>query len=69
MGATAIGIGVIVTVQGAIVGEKELGTAAWVISKPVSRASFIVAKLVGHGVGFLVTALVVPAVVFVKIKA
>ncbi|HEX6256030.1 MAG TPA: ABC transporter permease subunit [Euzebyales bacterium] len=64
MGAIAIGIGVVLTVQGAIVGEKELGTAAWVISKPVSRASFIVAKLVGHGVGFLVTALVVPAVVF-----
>lgn len=64
MGATAIGIGVIVTVQGAIVGEKELGTAAWVMSKPVSRASFVLAKLVGHGTGFLVTALVVPTVVF-----
>lgn len=64
MGVTAIGIGVIVTAQGAIVGEKELGTAAWIISKPVSRASFVLAKLVGHGTGFLVTALVVPTVVF-----
>lgn len=64
MGAVAIGIGVVLTAQGAIVGERELGTAAWVISKPVSRSSFIVAKLVGHGVGFLVTALIVPSVVF-----
>jgi ABC-2 type transport system permease protein len=32
-----IAIGVVVTVQGSIVGERELGTAAWVLSKPVSR--------------------------------
>jgi len=65
VGAAAIAIGVVLTVQGAIVGEKELGTAAWVISKPVSRASFVLAKLIGHSVGFLITALLVPAVVFI----
>jgi ABC-2 type transport system permease protein len=65
VGATAIGIGVVLTVQGAVVGEKELGTAAWVVSKPVSRASFVLAKLIAYTVGFVVTALVVPAVVFV----
>lgn len=64
MGVTAVGIGVVVTVQGAIVGEKELGTAAWVLSKPVSRPSFVLAKLVGHGVGFLVTAIVMPSIIF-----
>ena len=65
VGATAIGIGVVLTIQGAVVGEKELGTAAWVVSKPVSRASFVLAKLIAYTVGFVVTALVVPAVVFV----
>jgi hypothetical protein len=30
MGAIVIGIGVVLTIQGAVVGEKELGTAAWV---------------------------------------
>lgn len=65
VGATAIGIGVVLTAQGAIVGEKELGTAAWVISKPVSRASFVLAKLIAYTVGFVVTALIVPAVIFV----
>ena len=64
MGVTAIGIGVVLTVQGAIVGEKELGTAAWVMSKPASRSAFVLAKLIGHAVGFVVTAIAVPAVIF-----
>ncbi len=64
VGLTAAGIGVVVTVQGAVIGEKDLGTAAWVMSKPVSRASFIFAKVVAHSVGFLVTAVIVPAVAF-----
>lgn len=62
--ASAIAIGVVVTVQGAIVGEKELGTAAWVVSKPVSRASFVMAKFVGHGCAFLGLAVIVPTTVF-----
>jgi len=62
--AMAIGIGVVLTTQGSIVGEKELGTAAWVMSKPASRASFILAKLAAHVVGFAITALLIPAIVF-----
>lgn len=60
MGASAVAIGVVVTIQGAIVGEKELGTAAWVVSKPVSRGSFVLAKLAAHLIGFFVTAVAVP---------
>jgi ABC-2 type transport system permease protein len=67
MCAAAVAVGVVVTVQGAVVGEKELGTAAWVISKPVSRRSFITAKLVAHVTGFLVTAVVVPALGFILV--
>jgi len=62
--ATAVAIGVVLTIQGAIVGEKELGTAAWVMSKPASRASFVLAKLIAHSVGFLVTAILIPSIVF-----
>jgi len=65
MGAMTIGIGVVLTIQGAVVGEKELGTAAWVMSKPASRASFVVAKLIGYSVGFLATALLIPSLIFV----
>jgi ABC-2 type transport system permease protein len=64
VGATAIGIGVVLTTQSAVVGEKELGTAAWVMSKPVSRTSFVLAKLIAHSVGFFVTAVVIPSIVF-----
>jgi ABC-2 type transport system permease protein len=62
--ATVIVIGVVLTIQGSVVGEKELGTAAWVMSKPASRASFTVAKLIAHSVGFLATAVVIPSIVF-----
>ena len=48
IGAIATAIGVVVGVQGSIVREKQLGTAAWVLSKPVSRHAFILAKLLSH---------------------
>jgi ABC-2 type transport system permease protein len=64
MGAVVTAIGVITTLQGAIVGERQLGTAAWVMSKPVARPAFILAKAVAHAIGFGLTAAVVPALVF-----
>lgn len=63
MGATAISIGVVSTVQGAIVGEKQLGTAAWVMSKPASRQAFVLAKAAAYGLGFIVTAVLIPAII------
>ncbi len=60
MSTVVVGIGVVVTVQSAIVGEKDQGTAAWVLSKPASRASFVMAKIIGHSFGFLVTAILIP---------
>lgn len=57
-------IGVISSVQGAIIGEKQLGTAAWLLSKPIARPAFILAKLVAHTLGFLVLAVILPALVF-----
>jgi ABC-2 type transport system permease protein len=50
----AAGIGVIILMQDAIITEKQSGTAAWVLSKPVSRPAFILSKLVAHTVGVLV---------------
>jgi len=65
MSATAISIGVVITVQGAIVGEKQSGTAAWVLSKPASRAAFILSKLVAYSFGFAVAAIIIPAILFI----
>jgi ABC-2 type transport system permease protein len=62
---TVVAFGAIATVQGAIVGEIELGTAAWVISKPASRSAFILAKAISYSVGFLITGIVIPSVLFI----
>ena len=59
-----VGIGLVISLQGAIVGEKQLGTAAWVMSKPASRQAFIVAKAAANIIGFGLTAVLVPTVVF-----
>jgi len=55
-------IAVVITVMSEIVGEKQSGTAAWVLSKPVSRTAFIVAKLVPNAVGLLVCLVVMPGI-------
>jgi ABC-2 type transport system permease protein len=65
LGAFAVGIGTIITLQGAIVGEKQLGTAAWVLSKPASRSAFILSKAVAYAIGFWVTGILIPAIIFV----
>jgi len=51
-------IGVLIMAQGAIVGEKQSGTAAWILSKPVARNAVIVAKLVAYIVGIFATIIV-----------
>jgi ABC-2 type transport system permease protein len=62
--ALAAAFGAVVATQGAVVGEKQRGTAAWIMSKPVSRRAFVLAKLVGQATGFLSLAVVLPSVIF-----
>lgn len=64
MGSVASVIAVVAKTQGAIIGEKQSGTAAWVLSKPTSRRAFVLAKLAVHLRWLLVLTLGVPAVVF-----
>lgn len=49
----ALPIGVIILVQGQVIKEKQTGTAAWILSKPVSRSAFILAKLLADALGIL----------------
>jgi ABC-2 type transport system permease protein len=49
--------------QDAIQGERLSGTAAWVLSKPLRRPAFILAKLITYAVGFLVTWFILPGAV------
>jgi ABC-2 type transport system permease protein len=55
-------IAVIIILQDALVGEKETGTAAWILSKPVSRTAFVLAKFVANSLGVLVTMLLIPGI-------
>ena len=58
-------VAAIIMGQDAIQGERLSGTAAWVLSKPIQRPAFILAKLIAHGVGLLATWVVLPGVVAV----
>lgn len=53
-GGMALAIGVIVLSQDTLIGEKQAGTAEWVLSKPVSRFAFWLSKLAAHAIGALV---------------
>jgi ABC-2 type transport system permease protein len=53
-------IAVVIIMQGAVVGEKKEGTAAWVLSKPATRASFILSKLLANSLGVFVCMVLVP---------
>ncbi|HSK67254.1 MAG TPA: ABC transporter permease [Anaerolineales bacterium] len=56
-------IGVIILTQDEIIQEKQSGTAAWILTKPVSRASFIFSKLLSNIAGVLLLVIAVPALV------
>jgi ABC-2 type transport system permease protein len=56
-------VGVVIIMQGAVVGEKKDGTAAWVLSKPVTRPAFIMSKVIANGLGVLATMVVLPGCV------
>ena len=49
--------------QDSILGEKHSGTAAWVLSKPLRRPAYVLAKLIAHGLGTFVAWVVLPGVV------
>jgi ABC-2 type transport system permease protein len=56
-------VGVCIIMQEAIVGEKQSGTAAWLLSKPLSRLAFLMAKLIGHGLGITATMILVQGLI------
>jgi ABC-2 type transport system permease protein len=55
--------GVCILMQGVLVGEKQSGTAAWVLSRPVSRPAFVLAKLIANTVGIAVTIVLVQGLI------
>ncbi len=53
-------IGTLIMAQDEIVGEKQTGTAAWILSKPIARVSFILSKLCANSLGILIFIVLVP---------
>ena len=66
---TLAAIAAVILAQGKIVGEKQSGTAAWVLSKPVSRTAFVLAKFLALGSGMIATAVAVQGAVAYAIIA
>lgn len=56
-------VGVVVIMQGALVGEKVDGRAAWILSKPATRPAYILSKLIAYGLGMLVTMVLLSGVI------
>ncbi len=50
---TALPVGAIIMGQEEVLDEKRSGTAAWILSKPVSRVAFILAKVTANAIGIL----------------
>jgi ABC-type transport system involved in multi-copper enzyme maturation permease subunit len=63
MAALCVPFAAISLAQDSILGERHSGTAAWVLSKPLRRPAFILAKLIAHGLGLLLAWVVLPGVV------
>jgi ABC-2 type transport system permease protein len=63
LGILAIAVDVIILTQDTVIGERQSGIAEWVLSKPVSRSSYVLAKLAANGIGILVTLILLPGAV------
>jgi ABC-type transport system involved in multi-copper enzyme maturation permease subunit len=55
---------IVILAQEAILNERHSGTTAWVLSKPLKRPAFILSKLIAYGLGFLVTWVLIPNIIF-----
>ncbi len=63
LAAIALPIGVVILAQDEIIGERQSGTAEWILSKPVSRTAVILAKLTGNLIGMVCVMVLLQGVV------
>jgi len=61
-GGMFVAFGVMIIMQRVLVREKQSGTAAWVLSKPVTRTAFVISRLVVNAIAILLTSVIVPGV-------
>ncbi len=53
-----IAVSAVIASQDAIIGERQSGTAAWVLSKPVTRPAFILSRLAASAIAIIATGVV-----------
>lgn len=54
VGGIALAIGAVISGQEEVLDEKKSGTAAWILSKPVARTAFIMAKIAANALSILI---------------
>lgn len=64
MGGFFAAVGIVVSTQGSVLGERRQGTAEWVLSKPVTREAFVLSKFLVNGASFVGLAVLIPSIVF-----
>ena len=62
-GGMFVAFGVMIVMQRVLVREKQQGTAAWVLSKPVTRTAFVASRLIVNSIAILLTSVIVPGVI------
>jgi ABC-2 type transport system permease protein len=62
-GGMFVAFGVMIIMQRVLIREKSSGTAAWVLSKPVTRTAFVISRLVVNSIAILLTSVFVPGVI------
>jgi ABC-2 type transport system permease protein len=63
LGGLALSVGIIILTQNEIIGERQSGTAEWVLSKPVARSAFYLSKFSANLIGMLGVLILVPSAV------
>jgi len=58
-----LAIGSVILLQGSLVGEKQSGTAAWILSNPISRTSYILSKLAANTGGIMFVGIILQGAV------
>ena len=61
--ALFISIFIPILLQGTIIDEKASGTAAWILSKPVSKKSYILSKLIASTLAIIVVSVIINGVI------
>lgn len=63
LGALAVAVAAIILSHDAIVSEKQSGVTEWVLSKPVRRSAYVLAKLAGSLIGTLAVLVILQSIV------